>query len=504
MSESPLLSMKNITKKFFAITALDNVSLSLHNNEILGLLGENGAGKSTLMKILSGLYSSDTYDGVIEINEERKIFNNTHDSEKAGIAMIYQEINLELDLSIAENIYLGRLPGKAGVINWNKIKSDAEEILKQLELKIDANVRVRDLNTSFQQIVCIARALVRKPKILILDEPTSPLTESETENLKKILKNLKSRGISCIYITHKLDEVFSLCDRLAVLRDSKLVSIYKSGDFDQGKIIEDMIGRKLENMYPSANKNIGNEILRVENMTIAHPYTDNKNIIEDVSFTLKEGEILGLAGLVGSGRSELVKAIFGAIAYKKGEIFLKGNLLNIKNPQDAIKAGIGLLTEDRNVDGYIKVMNIKENMSLCILRDISKFQLINNKKEINKVTSFFDKIKIKAPTINTSITSLSGGNQQKVILSKWLLTNLKILILDEPTRGIDVGAKFEIYKIMLDLASQGISIIMISSELPELYAMCDRFIVLSKGKIMAVFNKKDATEELILHAAAGF
>ena len=499
-----ILSVRNMTKRFLGTVALKSVSMDLYKNEILAVMGENGAGKSTLMKILSGSYASRDCEGEIFINGEKCTFANPSESENYGIAMIYQELNLELDLSVAENINLGRYPKKKnGFIDWKKAKEIAKEALQRLESDIDVDVTVRSLSPSMQQLVSIARALVRNPKILILDEPTSVLTESEAGKLMDILKKLRNDGISCIYISHKLDEVFALCDRMVILRDGHYISEHnKAEGYDSKVVIEDMIGRNLGVMYPTCEKEITEEILRVENFKVPHTSAFGKNVIEDVSFTLKKGEILGLAGLVGSGRSELVNALFGIIPKTNGKIFLNNTEIKIKSPQDAKKYGIGLLTEDRKKNGFIPNMSICENMTLTILNKFQKRLLLDKKQERALAKKYFDMLRVKSPSMDTIITNLSGGNQQKVILAKWLLTDLNIIILDEPTRGIDVGTKSEIYKIINDLACKGISIIMISSELPELLAMCDRFVVLGKGVVQDEMTKDEANEVNVLQKAS--
>lgn len=500
-----VLSVEHITKRFLGTVALKDVSMQLYKDEILAVMGENGAGKSTLMKILSGLYPHSEYEGRIVLGDRECLFNSPTDSENSGIAMIYQELNLELDLTVAENILLGKLPKKkSGFIDWNKAKTIAEETLARLHTNIDVNVTARSLSPSMQQLVCIARALVRNPRILILDEPTSVLTEGETRNLMSVLKELRNQGLACLYISHKLDEVFELCDRMVILRDGCYISEYrKENGYNSTPIIEDMIGRHLDVMYPTLkNRKIGGELLRVEHYCVPHTFAYGKNIIEDVSFTLKKGEILGLAGLVGSGRSELINAIFGTIPKTGGKLFLEGKEIKINNPQSAKKHGIGLLTEDRKKNGFISTMSICDNMTLTILKEITGTLLINRTKERTVAREYFETLLVKAPGLDTLISNLSGGNQQKVILAKWLMTDLKIILLDEPTRGIDVGTKAEIYKIMLDLASKGISIIMISSEMPELIAMCDRFIVLGKGTVLKEMQKEEADEVSLLKAAS--
>lgn len=499
-----VLEMKNIHKRFGGVIALNDVSINLLKNEILAIMGENGAGKSTLMKILSGSYSRDSYDGEIYVNGEAKKFYTPKDAESAGIEMIYQEISVHLDLSVAENIFLGNLPvNKFGFVDWKRLFKDAEKYLAMVGLNISPKQKLRRLSASEQQLVNIAKSLSKNPHLLILDEPTSPLTESETKTLFNNLRDLKRRGISCIYISHKIKEVIEIADRITVLRDGCFISTRKKEDTDANRIIEDMIGRRMENMFPKEKVEIGEEILRIEGLTVAHPYSGDKNIVEDLSFSLRKGEILGLAGLVGSGRSETVNAIYGSIKCKSGALYISGERSQIKDPKSSIMNGIGLLTEDRKKSGYIHSLDVKQNMTLASLEKVSRKGFISQAKEKKSGKIFIDKLRIKVSSERDSINSLSGGNQQKVVLAKWLMRDLKIILLDEPTRGIDVGAKVQIYSIMTELARAGVGIIMISSELPELLAMSDRIIVLADGKIRNEFSNKDATEELFMKAATG-
>lgn len=504
MHNNIVLDVKEVTKRFSGVVALKKVSMQLYDNEILAVMGENGAGKSTLMKVLSGVYPHGSYEGTVEIGGNECRFRRPSDSEASGIAMIYQELNLELDLSIAENIMLGRYPRKKnGLIDWKRLDIEAHRMLEMLEVNLDVHQTVRSLSPSMQQLVSIARALYRNPKILILDEPTSVLTMNETMILTRILNSLKSKGISCIYISHKLDEVFEICDRIVVLRDGAYVSQYAKKDgYDSARIIEDMIGRKLDVMYPTVEKTIGEEVLRIEHFKVPHPFAYGKNIIEDVGFSLRKGEIVGLCGLVGSGRSELASSIFGYMPHTNGDMYIHGEKVNISSPKEAISHGIGFLSEDRKKNGYVWTMSIKENMTLAILNSLRKGVVIDKKDEQKRAEKYYQELKIKAPSLETIITNLSGGNQQKVILAKWLMTNLKVLMLDEPTRGIDVGTKSEIYRIINDLAKSGISILMISSELPELVAMCDRFVVLGKGIVQGELQRGEADEISLMKIAS--
>ena len=502
---SAILTVKNIIKRFSGTVALKGVDMELYPNEILALVGENGAGKSTLMKILSGIYPYGSYEGELLLGDKVCKFQGPADSENAGIAMIYQELNLELDLSVGENILLGRYPRSAlWFIDWKKVHREARTALDMLGVDIDTKVTVRNLNPSMQQLVSIARALYRNPSILILDEPTSVLTEKEANNLMDILRGLKDKGISCIYISHKLDEIFALCDRTVVFRDGEKISEYtKAAGYDSSKVIEDMIGRHLDAMYPVRKANIGEEVLRVEHFRVAHPFAYGKSIIEDASFSLHRGEILGLSGLVGAGRSELVSAIFGALPKLAGKLYLEGKEVSINSPIEAIQHGLGFLSEDRKKNGFIWTMSIRENMTLVCLRDLVKGLFVDKHKEVQLAQEYFEKLSVKAPSLDTQITNLSGGNQQKVILAKWLMSDIKILMLDEPTRGIDVGTKSEIYKLMQELTDMGISIILISSEMPELLAMCDRLVVLGKGTVQCEMLRGEANEVNLMRAASG-
>ncbi|MGA2547328.1 MAG: sugar ABC transporter ATP-binding protein [Rectinemataceae bacterium] len=498
------LRMRGITKRFFSVTALEDVSLDLFGGEVHALVGENGAGKSTLMKILSGSYPSSDYEGEIEVGGKAVAFSSTHDAERAGIQMIYQEISLNLDLSVGENLFLGNLPRRRIPIfvNWRKTMQLAVEALARVGLDVKPREIVRRLSTSQQQLLSIAKALYRHPRILVLDEPTSALTETETQVLMRIISKLRSEGISCIYISHKLDEVFGIADRVTVLRDGHVISTTARAEVRPEKVIEDMVGRKIETMYPKVKLPLGEEVLRIENFVVPSR-VPGKNIVEDLSFGVRAGEILGLGGLVGSGRSELVNAIFGASPRTSGRVFIDGKEVALDSPEDAIQHRMGLLTEDRRVSGFVGTMNIRENTTLASFPKIFGRMFIRRAAEKEFAASYFSQLKVRAPSIETSILSLSGGNQQKVVLAKWLMTGVRLLFLDEPTRGIDVGAKVEIYSIMTELARSGVAIVMISSELPELLAMCDRFVVLAKGRLSGNFTCEEISDTLFMKAATG-
>jgi D-xylose transport system ATP-binding protein len=498
-----ILEMKHICKRFSGVLALNDVSIHLYKGEILSIVGENGAGKTTLMRILSGVYPHGDYEGDITLNDHLFMAKSTRSAENAGIAMIYQELNVELDLSIGENIMLGSWPRKKNqLVNWRLLHQKAEEALNILNVFLDTRMTMRYLSASMQQLVCIAKALAKNPQVLILDEPTAALTEGETENLMKILRMLKCKGISCIYISHKLDEVFDISDRVVTMRDARIVCEYLKADIIPAAIIEDIVGHSLVQSSVDKEKIQDTEILRIEHLAVKHPYAANKNIISDVSFSLKKGEVLGLTGLVGSGRSELLKAVFGVFPKVRGNIYIDGQSCKINNTRDAIENGICMLSEDRKFDGFVSTMNIRENITLSSLKKISFKTFIKGKLEKMLARQFFEYLKIKAESPETSIITLSGGNQQKVILAKSLLTEARILFLDEPTRGIDIGTKNEIYKIIRDLSQKGIGIVVISSELPELISLCDRFIVLCNGYVGAEFTGANITQNMILHAAA--
>ncbi|OPZ66996.1 MAG: Xylose import ATP-binding protein XylG [Firmicutes bacterium ADurb.Bin467] len=502
MSET-ILEMRGITKRFGGVAALSSVSIDLRASEIHAIVGENGAGKSTLMKILSGSYPHGSYEGEIWIGGRRVQFSTPSDAVKSGIEMIYQEISMHLDLSVAENIFLGRMPKKRGTVDWKAAFRNAKKYTDMVGLDVSVRQTLRDLSTSRQQMVAIARALSRDPKILVLDEPTSALTESEVETLFDNLFRLKERGISCIYITHKMKEVMRLADRVTVLRDGRHISTRSRAEVTIDSVIEEMVNRKIGNLYPKQAVPLGGEALRVEELTVAHPYSTGKNIVDHVSFSVRRGEILGIVGLVGAGRSELVSGIVGAIPIAGGRVFVDGKPVSLKNPRRAIRRGVALLSEDRKVNGYVPTMDIAQNVSLASIEQIADRSILRPKRERDFARKWIGELSIRARSEKDNIMSLSGGNQQKVVLAKWLMTRPGVLLLDEPTRGIDVGAKAQIYEIMTALARQGMAIVMISSELPELVGMCDRFIVLSEGRRMAEFQRGEADEEKFLKVAAG-
>jgi len=498
-----LLEMRNVTKKFPGVVALNNVNLNLKEGEILGVCGENGAGKSTLMKILSGTYEHGTYEGKLYYNGEEIKLTNISVAQQHGIEMIYQEINMVLGCNIAENLFLGNLPGKGKLVDFKKLYKDTEEILKYLNINAKPTDKVGRLNSGQMQMLALMRAYIKNPKILVLDEPTSALTNSEVDQLMNILKELKSKGVSCIYISHKLEEIYRICDRVLVLRDGHVIGCHDINDIDEQTLIEEMVGRRVGNLYPKVQVDIGEEILRVEDLVVAHPRIKGKNIVNHISFGVRRGEILGIGGLVGAGRSEILGAIFGQLT--KGvqkRIILEGKECIINSPIDAIRAGIGYVTEERKLNGLVMMLSIRDNTYLASLNELpTKGPFIDDKEENKRTLEIFNRLSIKAPSIHTVVNKLSGGNQQKVILAKWLIKNLKVLFIDEPTKGVDVGARAEIYTLLGELVKNGISIVMVSSDLPELMSLSDRVIVISNGHLTGEFSKPDITEEAVMRAA---
>ena len=492
-----ILEMKHVTKRFPGVIALRDVSISLASGEVLAICGENGAGKSTLMKILSGSYTSKEYEGEICIDGTPVEFTSVAVAEKCGIEMVYQEINVMLDASIAENIYVGNLPQKGMFIDYKKLYQDTAVMLEKIGLDLDPRQTVRGLNSGQMQLIAIARALSKNPRIMVLDEPTSALTDTETDILMNTIEALRKEGISFLFISHKLDEVYRIADRVVVMRDGAVVRSDPVSNVNASALVEAMIGRTIENMYPKDPAEIGEEVLRVAHLTVPHPSNKGQNIVEDISFNLRKGEILGIGGLVGAGRSEVLSAIFGYIT--RGvtkEIYVRGKKTNIASPLDAIKAGMGYVTT-----GYIWVHSIRENLTLASLDQFTNHQFLDKDKERKLAQQMFDRLAVKAPSLETMLVNLSGGNQQKVVVGKWLLSQPSILLIDEPTKGIDVGTKAEIYKIMNELTHNGVSIIMVSSDMPELVSMSDRCLVLSNRHITGELVGEQITQTNVMKAA---
>jgi D-xylose transport system ATP-binding protein len=501
-SSSPALEMRGISKEFPGVKALERVSFSVGEGEIHSLCGENGAGKSTLMKILAGFYPYPSYEGEVFVGGKLSRFHHIRESEHAGIAIIYQELSLIPEMTIGENIFLGREPATLGVINWHDVYSRTHELLSSIGLTINPRERVKNLGIGQQQLVEIAKALSQNPKILVLDEPTSALTESEIKILLDLLLRLKNRGVSCIMISHKLNEVLEISDRVTVLRDGKSIASYPIAEATESRIISDMVGRELKDLFPRVAKTLGAPVFEVRGISVNKPGQPGRMLLNNISFQVRRGEVLGIAGLMGSGRSELLMRIFGSLkGTGSGEIFLGGKKLKINSPHDAIENGLALLTEDRKRYGLLLQESVLKNLSLSSLMRMARSGIINRNREAVVGTKYAKELKVKTANLETAVKNLSGGNQQKVVLAKCLMTEPKVLFLDEPTRGIDVGAKAEIYGLINTLAAQGMAIVMVSSELPEVLGMSDRVVVMSEGKITGEFTAEEATQEKLMTAA---
>ena len=506
MEDNIILDVKNVTKQFPGVTALSDVSFQIRRGEIHGICGENGAGKSTLMKILSGVYPWGTYEGqVLYEGQELKLENRSiRQAIEEGIAIVYQELTLVPMMTVGENVYLGKEPVEAGSINWDKLYADTQQILTKYRLDVQPQAVVKNLGVGKMQMTEIAKALSEDAKILILDEPTSALAEAEIEKLMEILRTLKEHGVTCIYITHKLEELFRITDTITVLRDGKVITSQPAKDLNLEKLVSYMVGRDMTERFPKGNRNPGEMIFEVEDLHAHDPDQTEREVVKGVSFNLRRGEILGIAGLMGSGRTELVMTIFGEYGkISHGTVKLEGRELTLKSSRQAMLQGISLVPEDRKRHGLVLIMSILRNISLANLDQFASFFRIDDNAELNASLTFAKNLAIKAPNLHAPCDSLSGGNQQKVVISKWLMSKPKVLIMDDPTRGIDVGAKYEIYKLMNDLAEQGISIIMISSELEEVLGMCDRVMVMCEGHSTTTLDIADATEERIMALATG-
>lgn len=496
--------MKNIVKEFPGVRALDGVSFTLEEGEFHALVGENGAGKSTLMKVLSGVYPSGTYEGEILVNGNTRSFTGIRDSEQAGIAIVFQELSLVKELTVGENIFLGREPARMGIVNWSELYHRATNLLNDLNLSIDPSLEVGSLGIGQQQLVEIAKALSQNGRILVLDEPTAALTESEVETLFGILRKLTARGVGIIYISHKLDEVFAMADRITVLRDGKTVGTHAAAELTKDKVISAMVGRDVGDIFPKTDHDLGETALDVKGLTVFSTDETHRKLVDDVSFSVRKGEVLGIAGLMGSGRTETLMAIFGAAANEcHREVYVEGKRVNINSPSDAIEYGVGFVTEDRKRYGLILEQTILDNVTLAGLKKISGAFLTHRTRETLAANGPMRSLRIKANSPLTVTGTLSGGNQQKVVLGKWLLTHPKVLFLDEPTRGIDVGAKQEIYAEINKLAKEGLAIVLVSSELPEVLGLSDRVLVLREGKVAGEFTRTEASPERVMAAATG-
>ena len=488
MENNSLLEMKNVTKLYHGVTALDNVSLTLHRGEVLALLGENGAGKSTMIKVLSG--AIEPTEGTIII--EGKSYNKMTPalSKELGIGVIYQELVLWPKLCVYENIFVGQELRKGPVISAQQMIDRTNELINRIGVPMDPRSKVRDLTVAYQQIVAIMMALNKDVKILVMDEPTATLTQSEVDILFGLVKKLKTEGVSVIFISHRMDEIYEIADRVTVIRDGHYIDTLETKDASRELLISLMVGRQLNNLIPERSSHIGEVALEVKNLNAGKQ-------VQDISFKVHKGEVLGLAGLVGAGRTETVRAIFGIDELQSGEIFVNGKHVTIKAPADAIRQGMALLPEDRKDLGVLLKMSVRENISFVSIKDISHFLMINKQKDIEVSQEYIDSLKIKTPSLGQKVRNLSGGNQQKVVLAKWLASKANIIIFDEPTRGIDVGAKYEIYELMNRLTEQGAAIIMISSEMPELIGMADRVVVMHEGRKVGELNKEEISQEAI-------
>ena len=487
------LSLKNIKKEFPGVLALDDVSLEAKAGRVHALMGENGAGKSTLIKILAGAYNKD--QGRILFDDKEVNIDNPNDSLNLGIKVVYQEIALIPEFTVGENIFLEKFPvNSLGIVNWKKLYNDCNNLLKKIGFNLNVKEKVANLSISEQQIVEIARAIFQNASVVVMDEPTSSLTPNEIEKLFEVIENLKKNNIAIIYITHKIDEIFKIANEVTVLRDGKLISHRDIKDTSEEILIQDMVGRKVEQKFDRPVKSLDKVLMNIKNIS-------TKSKLKDISFNLYKGEILGFFGLMGAGRTELAKAIYGYDNISNGSIEIDGQTLKKFNTQTMVKNGVGYVTEDRKGEGIIKDMNLRENMSLPSLEIFEKLFTINKNKEKKISNEYINKFEVKTPSSERLITLLSGGNQQKILLSRWLIRNLKIIILDEPTRGVDIGAKTEILRLINDLAKDGLSVILMTSEMNDLLTLSDRIIVMAGGKISKEFDRNEATQEEIFKAS---
>ncbi len=490
------IKMKGINKAFGTNQVLENAGFELADGEVHALMGENGAGKSTLMKILTGVYTRDA--GTVTVDGKEVIYKSPQEAEKAGIVFIYQELNVLFDLTVEENLFMGKeITKKFGICDKKAMRKKAQEVMDKMGVSIPIDAVMSDLSVGQQQMVEICKALMVDAKVLIMDEPTAALTQSETEGLFKLIKSLREKGVSIVYISHRMEEIFELCDRITVLRDGAHVGTEYIKDIDMDDIVRMMIGREIGERYPKREGvKIGKEMLKVEGLTKTKTF-------ENVSFGVKAGEVLGVSGLMGAGRTEIMQAIFGNLPYESGKIYIEGKEVRIKSAADAINAGIGFITEDRKTEGLLLEKSISDNISLANLGKISKKSVISRSKENDLSNKGIKEFHIKCFGPDHECGNLSGGNQQKVVFAKWVYTDPKILILDEPTRGVDIGAKKEIYNVINDLAKQGVAVIMVSSELPEVLGMSDRIMVVREGHIMGIIDAAEADQEKVMTLATG-
>lgn len=488
-----MLQMNGITKDYPGVRALNGVDFDLRRGEVHALVGENGAGKSTLMRILGGADSMT--GGEILVNGRKVAIASPRDAERLGISVIYQEFNLIPYLTVAENVFLGREPRRGAFVDWRRLYADAGTILEQLGLDVDVRARINRLSIAQQQMVEIAKAISKNASIVVMDEPSATLTARELERLFGLTRTLKARGVGFIFISHRLEEVFEIADRVTVLRDGNWISTKATNEVNRSSLIRDMVGRELSGDYPRRSAEPGSTLLEVRSLT-------RRGVLRDVSFLLRRGELLGITGLVGAGRTEVARALFGADPTDSGTVCLEGRALRLRSPREAIANGICLMTEDRKSHGLVLGMSVRENITLASLTGISRNGFVRAGEEVRIVQELVRQLNVKTPSYEQKARNLSGGNQQKVVLAKWLAARFKVIIFDEPTRGIDVGAKQEIYRLMNSLAGEGAGIIMISSELPEVMGMSDRILVMRGGRVQAEFPRSEATQEKIMHFAA--
>ncbi len=489
------IKMKGIDKAFGNNKVLKNAGFELNDGEVHALMGENGAGKSTLMKILTGVYSRDA--GIVTVDGKEVVYKSPKEAEKAGIVFIYQELNVMFDLTVVENLFMGKeITKRFGICDMKAMRAKAQEIMDKMGVSIPVDAVMSELSIGQQQMVEICKALMVDARVIIMDEPTAALTQSETEVLFDVIKTLKSKGVSIVYISHRMEEIFELCDRITVLRDGEYVGTRNICDITMDDIVQMMIGREIGERFPKRDVTIGDEVIRVENLS-------RKGKFNDISFSVRAGEVLGVAGLMGAGRTEIMQAIFGNEHYDKGDIYINGVKHTIKTPAQAIKAGIGFITEDRKTEGLLLEKSIADNIEIANLNKVSDKGVIKADKKKSIVQKAIDEFRIKCFSEQQECNNLSGGNQQKVVLAKWIYTDPKILILDEPTRGVDIGAKKEIYNVINDMAAKGVAVIMVSSELPEVLGMSDRVMVIREGKVMGIVDGKTADQSAIMTLATG-
>ncbi len=503
MNGNVVLAARDIVKRFGGVTALNGVSFDLRAGEVHALCGENGAGKSTLIKLLAGVHVHGSYEGEVRIDGESAAFHSTRDAERAGIAIIHQELALFPEMSVGENLFLGALPRRRGLIDWDQVYARAAATLAECRIRLDPASRVADLGVGQQQLVEIARAIARKPRVLVLDEPTAALAQHEIDTLLELIRDLRRRGVASIYISHKLDEVFAIADRITVLRDGAAQGTLDARDTSAGQVIRLMVGRRIEDLYPRRQATPGKTLLAVHGLSVA-PRRDAPPVLQDIDFEVSAGEVLGIGGLMGAGRTELLMHLVGLWGTRtNGHIELNGAACDVRGPRDALRRGLALVTEDRKRFGLVLPQGIAFNVSLSSLRRMRRGPFLDADQEYVRTKAIVEDLRIKAHALDQSVATLSGGNQQKVVLGKALLTSPDVLLLDEPTRGIDVGAKLEVYELINRLTGAGKAIVLVSSELGELIGMSDRIVMLSRGRMGGVFARAEATQERLLAAAMG-